>query len=210
MRQFCFVELIDRTQTLIHSLLMKPQLLQITTALTFIFSLTNSAQALPGESVQTVKSWASQHSVLSPLKRGIAELSGMPFYNSQGKLPNGTIEFSMSPDAKDQRSQEETIAFGTAKPFDGFTRQNLGLIAQMFSPEIAEDFKRSRYVARVDYTAHEKRFYQGRTFAYSTTEFKESLGGKQYYHFTVLPLQNLNGAIQGERQCRQQSAGGCE
>lgn len=148
---------------------MKRQLLSITAAFTLACSLSHPAQALPGDSVQTVKNWAAKKAGLSPLKRGIAELSGLPFYTSQAKLPNGSLVFSMSPDRQDQRSQQETIALGTSKPFAGFTRQNLALVQQMFGDSIAKDFERSQYVARVNYTEVEKRFYQGQTFAYSTT-----------------------------------------
>jgi len=189
---------------------MKRQLLSITAAFTLVFSLSHLAQALPGDSVQSVKNWAAKKSVLSPLKRGIAELSGLPFYMSQAKLPNGDLVFLMSPDRQDQRSQQETIAFGTSKPFTGFTRQNLELVQQMFGGSIAKDFGRSQYVRRVNYTEVEKRFYQGQTFAYSTTEFKQSSQGRKFYHFTVLPLKDLDSAIQADRQCRQQSANGCE
>ncbi len=189
---------------------MKRPLLQIATVFTFVFSLSNPAGASPGDSVQAVKTSIAQHSFLSPLKRGIAELSGLPFYTSQGKLPDGTIVFLMSPDKQDQRSQQETIAFATAKPFAGFTRQNLALIQQMFSDAIAEDFERSQYVARVDYTETEKRFYRGKTFAYTTTTFRHSNEGRKFYHFTVLSLKNLAGAIRADQQCRQQNLGGCE
>lgn len=189
---------------------MKRQLLAITAACALVFSFSNSAQALPGETVQTVKNRVAKLSGMSPLKRGIAELSGLPFYTSEGKLPNGTIVFSMTPDRQDQRSQRETIAFGTAKPFTGFTRENLGLIQQMFNTAVSEDFRRSQYVARVDYNDVEKRFFRARTFGYMTTEFKQPNQGRKFYHFTVLPLKDLNSAIQSERQCRQQSPFGCE
>ena len=160
--------------------------------------------------MQTVKTWVNQRSMLSPLKRGIAELSGLPFYTSQGKLPDGTIVFSMRPDRQDQRSQQETIAFGTAQPFSGFTRQNIVLIQQIFSQSIATDFGRSQYVAKVDYNQVEKRFYQGKTFGYSTTVFKQPNEGRKFYHFTVVPLSDLNGEIQANQQCRKQNANGCE
>ena len=189
---------------------MRHPLLRLATVFTLALSITNSADALPGDSVQAVKTSVNQHSALSPLKRGIAELSGLPFYTSQGKLPDGTIVFSMSPDRQDQRSQQETIAFGTTKPFAGFTRQNLALIQQMFNGSIAQDFERSQYVARVNYTEVEKRFYRGKTFGYTTTTFKRPNQGQQFYHFTVLPLKNLDGAIQADQQCRRQNAGGCE
>ncbi|MBW4439988.1 MAG: hypothetical protein KME10_01875 [Plectolyngbya sp. WJT66-NPBG17] len=188
---------------------MKPQLLPILTAFTLVCSLSNPAHALPGESVQTVKNRVTNNSALSPLDRGIAELSGLPFYTSQGKLPDGGIVFSMSPDRQDQRSQQETIAFETSKSFAGFTRQNLKLIQQMFGGSIAEDFRRSSYVARVDYVHIENRFYRGKKFAYTTTEFKQSNDGRKFYHFTVLPLKDLNGEIRADQQCRQQSENGC-
>lgn len=188
---------------------MKRQLLSITAACALVFSFSNSAHALPGESVQTVRNRIAKQSGMSPLKRGIAELSGLPFYTSEGKLPNGTIVFSMSPDRQDQRSRQETIALGTAQPFAGFTRQNLGIIQQMFGGSISSDFRNSQYVARVNYNTVEKRFYRGKAFAYSTTEFKQPNQGRKFYHFTVLSLKDLNNAIQIERQCRQQSADGC-
>lgn len=188
---------------------MKPQLFPIITAFTLVCSLSSPARALPGDSVQTVKNLIAQNSVLSPLKRGIAELSGQPFYTSQGKLPNGTIVFSMSPDSQDQRSQRETIAFSTAKPFAGFTRQNLELIQQMLNRSVSADFGRSQFVARVDYTDVEKRFYQGKTFAYITTTVKQPNAGQKFYHFMVLPLKDLDREIQADQQCRQRSANGC-
>jgi hypothetical protein len=187
---------------------MKRQLLSIL-AFTFVCSLANSAHALPGESVQTVRSRIANNSMFSPLKRGIGELSGQPFYNAQAKLPNGSLFFSMNPDQQDQRSQQETIAIGATKPFAGFTRQNVGLIQQIFGSTPSQDFVRSQYVARVNFNQLEKRFYRGKSFAYITTEFKQPTDGRKYYHFTVLPLKDLNALIQADQQCRQQSADIC-
>lgn len=187
---------------------MKRQLLSIV-AFTFVCSLANSAHALPGESVQTVKNKIANNSAFSPLKRGIGELSGSPFYNAQAKLANGDLFFSMIPDRQDRRSIEETIAFGATKPFAGFTRQNVGLIQQTFGNATSRDFVRSRYVGRIEFTQIEKRFYRGRSFAYITTEAKQSSDGRKYYHFTVLPLQDLNEAIRAAQQCRKLGADVC-
>ncbi|GAP93881.1 hypothetical protein NIES2104_03900 [Leptolyngbya sp. NIES-2104] len=127
----------------------------------------------------------------------------MPFYNAQAKLPNGELVFSMNPDRQGQRSIEETIAFGATKPFAGFTRQNVRLIQQTFGSATSEDFVRSQYVARVNFAEYEKRFYRGTTFAFVTTEFKQPHQGRKYYHFTILPLKDLNEAIQADQRCRQ-------
>lgn len=189
---------------------MNRSLIPLTTVFALAFSLHAPAQAVPGDSVQTVKNWVKQHSLLSPLSRDIAELSGLPFYTSNAKLSNGTLVFSMSPDRQDKVSQRETIAFGTPQPFAGFTRQNLSLIQQIYSAAIANDFRTSQYVAQVDYNPVENRYFRGKRFAYRTTAFKQATEGRKYYHFTVIPLKDLNGSIQGDRQCRQQSAFGCE
>ncbi len=79
----------------------------------------------------------------------------------------------------------------------------------MFNQSTAADFGRSQYVARVDYTDVEKRFYQGKTFAYITTTFKQANEGQKFYHFTVLPLKDLDREIHADQQCRQRSANGC-
>lgn len=187
---------------------MKRQLLPIL-AFTFVCSLANSAHALPGESVQTVRSRIANISMFSPLKRGLGELSGQPFYNAQANLPNGKLFFSMNPDRQDQRSRDETIALGATKPFAGFTRQNVGLIQQIFGSTASQDFVRSRYVARVNFTQLERRFYRGQSFAYITTEFRQSSDGQKYYHFMVLPLQDLNEMINSDQRCRKISADVC-
>lgn len=189
---------------------MKRNLIILSVGFSLLCNFNTSAYAVPGDSVQTVKNWAKQHSLLSPLGRGIAELSGLPFYTSQATLTNGTVVFSMSPDRQDKISQTETIAFGTAQPFAGFTRQNLDLIRQIYSSAIANDFRASQYIAKVDYRPVENRYFRGKRFGYRTTEFKEANDGRKFYHFTILPLESLNGTIQGDRQCRQQSAFGCE
>lgn len=187
---------------------MKRQLLSIL-AFTLVCNFANSAYALPGESVQTVKNKIANHSAFSPLKRGIGELSGSPFYTAQAKLPNGNLVFSMNPDRQDQRSQRETIALGATKPFAGFTRQNVGLIQQTFGNTTSQDFVRSQSVAKVDFNQLEKRFYRGKSFAYITTEFKQPSNGTRYYHFTILPLRDLNAELQADQQCRQRSADIC-
>lgn len=189
---------------------MKRFLLLFTAAFSLAFSLNSPAQAIPGDSVQTVKNWVKQHSGLSPLMRGVAELSGLPFYTSEAKLPNGTIVFSMSPDRQDKISQKETIALRTVQPFAGFTRQNLNVIQQIYGGSIATDFRASQFVAQVNYNSVENRYYRGKQFAYRTTAFKEANEGQKFYHFTVMPLNDLNAEIQGDRQCRKQSAFGCE
>jgi hypothetical protein len=189
---------------------MKRHLIFLSVGFALLCNFNASVQAAPGDSVQTVKNWAKQHSLLSPLGRGIAELSGLPFYTSQATLPNGTVVFSMSPDRQDKISQTETIAFGTAQPFAGFTRQNLDLIRKIYRSAIADDFRASAYIAKVDYRSVENRYFRGKQFGYRTTAFKEANDGRKFYHFTVLPLKSLDGTIQGDRQCRQQSSSGCE
>lgn len=181
---------------------MKRQLLSIL-AFTFVCSLANSAHALPGESIQTVRNKIASQSAFSPLKRGIGELSGSPFYTAQAKLPNGDLFFLMNPDRQDQRSIEETIAFGATKPFAGFTRQNVALIQQTFGSATSQDFVRSQYVARVNFAEYEKRFYRGKTFAFVTTEFKQPHQGRKHYHFAILPLEELNRYIEADQRCRQ-------
>ncbi|MCU0548831.1 MAG: hypothetical protein MUC48_05740 [Leptolyngbya sp. Prado105] len=189
---------------------MKRYLISLTAVFALACNLNSSASAIPGDSVQTVKNWAKQHSLLSPLNRGIAELSGLPFYTSQAKLPNGTVVFSMSPDRQDKISQRETIAFATAQAFPGFTRQNLDVIRQIFNRRIVSDFRASRYVAKVDYAFVENRYFRGSQFAYQTATFKQAQNGQKFYHFTVIPLKDLEAIIQGDRQCRSRSANGCE
>jgi hypothetical protein len=189
---------------------MKRPLLYLATAFSLALSLTAPARAIPGDSVQTVKTWVTQHSLLSPLKRGVSELSNLPFYTSEAKLPNGTLVFSMSPDRQDKISQKETIALSATQPFAGFTRQNLAVIQQIYGGTIASDFRAAQYVANVDYNMLENRFFRGKQFAYRTTTFKQPSDGKRFYHFTVLSLKDLNGEISSDRQCRKQSAFGCE
>ncbi|MBE9009559.1 hypothetical protein IQ250_05000 [Pseudanabaenaceae cyanobacterium LEGE 13415] len=178
-------------------------------AFTFVCSLSNSAQALPGESVQTVKNRIANNAAFSPIKRGIGELSGAPFYRSQAKLPDGELSFVMNADRQDQRSTVEAIAFGATQPFAGFTRENVSLIYQTFGKATTQEFVRSQYIAKVDFNQVEKRFYRGRTFGYVTSMFKQSQDGRKYYHFMVLPLSDFNAQLQADQQCRRSSADIC-
>jgi hypothetical protein len=181
------------------------------TALTL--NLSPAAQALPGQSVQTVTQWASQHLQLSPFKRGIGELSGMPYYSSQATVETGTINFLMNPDRTDTRSREETIAYGAKPQFAGFTRTNaqgLNLIQSIYDRGLVVDFQKSRYVARVDFNPHEHQFYRGQKFGYIITRFKEANQGVRHNHFTVVPLNELGGRLSRLQQCRKQNAFGCE
>lgn len=173
----------------------------------------SSAQALPGQSVQTVSQWAKQHPLLSPFKRGIGELSGLPFYTSQAKVQTGVINFLMNSDRADKQSREETIAYGTKTAFDGFTRTNtkgLDLIRSIYDQAMVNDFQKSRYVARVDFNPYEYQFFRGQRFGYIALRFKQANQGERFFHFKVVPLSDLNGKIAGTQQCRKQSAFGCE
>jgi hypothetical protein len=179
---------------------------------TVVLNLSPSAQALPGQSVQTVTQWAKQHPLLSPFKRGIGELSGMPFYNSQATVKTGTIYFSMNPDQRDKQSREETIAYSTKTQFDGFTRTNakgLDLIRSIYGPAIVSDFQKSRYLARVDFNPHEEQFYRGQQFGYHVVRFKEARQAERFFHLSVVPLSDLDTMITNSRLCRKQSAFGC-
>ena len=172
-----------------------------------------AAQALPGQSVPTVTQWVKQHPLLAPFKRGIGELSGLPFYNAQATVKTGTVNFAMNADRADKQSRQETIAYSTGTAFGGFTRENkagLDLIKSIYDNGIVSDFQKSRYVARVDFNPYEHQFYRGQRFGYVVLRFKEATEGKRFFHFTVVPLSDLNGRIVGTQQCRKQSAFGCE
>lgn len=183
-------------------------------AFTVLFNFANPVQALPDQSVQTVVQWAKQHRVLSPLRRGISELGNMPFYTTEGKLKTGNFVFSMSPDPQDRRVRKETIVSSTPQKPQEFTRTNvngLNLIQQTYDQAIVNDFRQSKYIARVRYNNQDVRFYQGRSFGYMTTDFKPLSTGEKYFnHFTILPLSQLNREIFFEQQCSQQSMDGCE
>ncbi|NDJ19543.1 hypothetical protein [Myxacorys almedinensis] len=176
----------------------------------------SSAQALPGQNVQTVMRWVQNHALLSPFERGIGELSGLPFYNSQAKVENGTVVFAMNPtDRTDKIVGEEIIAYQTQSNAGNtiFTRTNsegLGIVQRIYDQSLTNDFQKSKYVARVEFNYVDLRFFQGKRFGYSTVSFKQPTDGQWFYHFRVISLENLNGLILGEQQCRRQSADGCE
>ncbi|MBW4417910.1 MAG: hypothetical protein KME13_01625 [Myxacorys californica WJT36-NPBG1] len=179
----------------------------------------SSAQALPGQKIQTVLQWAQKHSLLSPFKRDIGELSGLPFYTSEAKVKGGSIVFAMNPtDQTDIVVGEEAIAYRTQsnRANAAFTRTNtegLNLIRSIYTQplaNVANDFQQSKYVARVEFNHVDLRFFQGKRFGYTTLEFKEPSQGERFYHFKVIPLKDLNSAILSEQQCRKQSADGCE
>lgn len=182
--------------------------------LTLALGAGTAAQALPGQKVQTVVQWAKQHSILSPLKRSIGELSGLPFYNSQTKVNLGTLFFAMNADRADQISQAETIAVGTKSAFSGFTRTNgsgLSLVGKIYNQKLTTDFVRSSYIAKVSFNDYEIRFYRGQSFGYVTTDFQsKNQDGQKYHHFGVVPLGSLAGRVTSTQQCRQRNAFGCE
>lgn len=181
---------------------------------TLALGVSTSAQALPRQRVQTVVQWAKQHPILSPLKRGIGELSGLPFYNSQAKVNLGTFTFAMNPDRADQIVKNETIALATKTAFPGFTRTHsagLNLIGKIYDQKLTTDFQKSAYIAKVSFNDYELKFYRGKTFGYVTTDFKSAAqDGQKYHHFGVVSLGDLSGRITATQQCRQQSAYGCE
>lgn len=175
-------------------------------------SFSEAALALPGQSVSTVVQWSQNHPILPKLKREIAELSGQPYYISETKIDAGTVVLNVSPaDNNDTKVAEETIAFRTPQPatvFD-FNRTNtkgLSLVERIYSRAIANDFRTSKYVARVEYPNRDLRFYQGRLFSYVTIRFKDaSEPGEHFYHFTMMPLKGLATEVSNEQVCYQQN-----
>jgi hypothetical protein len=174
------------------------------------------AIALPGQEMQKVIQRFQNHPLLPSLTRGVSELSGQPYYTTQANTNAGTVVFTASPVSGTKSAVDrETIAYSTRQsaPNLEFLRTNaagLGLIQSVYDPTIATDFQRSRYVARVDFTEREQRFYRGQRFGYITTQFKNlNQQGDRFVHFTVIPLGQLNSAIAAEQSCRRQSPDGC-
>lgn len=170
------------------------------------------AHALPGQSVDTVLKWANSHKVLSPLTRGIGELSGQPYYTTQAKTEAGNFVFTMNPDKN--QAKEETIALRTSKFSQMiFTRTNptgLTLIQQVYNSPLATDFRNAKYIANVDFLGQQLRFYEGKNYGYITTEFKQPSEGQRFYHFSVVSKSDLKPILASDRACQQRNPAGCE
>ncbi|MGA7936016.1 MAG: hypothetical protein WCA35_20855 [Kovacikia sp.] len=148
--------------------------------------------ALPGQKLDTIRRWAKESFVLPP------DLVYNPEYNAYTgirTITGGLLALYVKVRPLDNVSVREQIVMQLNEPNLRFTRndaEGLKLIERIYNPEIAEDFRMSKYVAQVGKTD----FYQGNKFVYTT--FQQ----QGIRRFSVIPISDLKQVVQQQTACQ--------
>ncbi len=154
-----------------------------------------SANALPGQKLTTIRQWSSESLLLPPNLVYNPEYAA---YTGMRTIEGGLLALYVKIRPQDNISVWEQVVTQVNAPNLSFARndrEGLTLIERIYSAEIAEDFRTSKYVARIG----ETKFYQGSQFAYTVLE------QSGIRRFSVIPVSNLKQAIQREVACQTDS-----
>lgn len=155
---------------------------------------TAPAHALPGQNLETIREWSKKSFVLPP---ALVYNPDYDAYTGIRTIKDGMLALSVKVDPQDKTSVHEQVVTLLNRPGFAFTRSNLQglkLVEQIYNPQIAEDFRTSKFVAQVG----EVDFYQGDQFVYTT--HNRFLRGIR--RFDVIPVDNLKQAIDREVFCQ--------
>ncbi|UBF30684.1 hypothetical protein K9N68_36595 (plasmid) [Kovacikia minuta CCNUW1] len=150
------------------------------------------AHALPGQNLKTVRQWAKESFVLPP---ALIYNPQYDAYTGIRTIDGGLLALYVKVRPQDQVSVREQIVTQLDKPKLSFARndaEGLKLIERIYTPEIADDFRNSKYVAQIGQTD----FYQGKRFVYTT------LQQQGIRRFSIMPLSELNQSIQRQVACQ--------
>ena len=158
--------------------------------------VSTSAHALPGQSLETVRQWAKESFVLPSLvyNRKVDAYTGIR------TIEGGLLALYVKLRPRDGVVTQEQIVSQLNAPGLAFTRNNakgLKLIERIYNPQIAEDFRKSDYVAQVG----DIDFYQGKQFVYITN--RRPLQGTR--RLQVILVSDLRKAIEQEVFCQTNS-----
>lgn len=168
----------------------------------FTIAVANSANALPGENINSMIQWSEKHSFLTKLTSVKQLEDGYPNYSSNRNFEGGSFSFNVYTDNKNTVTTE-TIDYRTYQGGDRnlkFAQNNgsgLRLVEQVYGSSIAKDFKNSKYVTQLPLDGY-LQFYQGQRFAYQVWAANSA------HQFTVIPLSKLEYTINNWKNQRSQ------
>ena len=142
--------------------------------------------ALPEQNISTVVKWAKTRPLLPTLR-----------YNSEAHGYDGTkgnLYFYTDVTSQNGTVTKEGITVSGDKRLK-FTTKNANavkLLQNIYNSNIANDFQKSRYIAKVG----RDQFYRGQKFAYIAAEVQ---GGSS---FQIIPLNKLQGFIDNAKYCQ--------
>jgi hypothetical protein len=173
------------------------------TAVTFALAFPTPLQALPGEdSSELVRNWRAATHIIPRPKAERKYTDGYPDLSSGGAAAGGRLSFSAFLNSKGL-SESETIDYRPeaceSEPYRCSGQvifqksgNDLGhlLIAEVFGPEVLEDFVRSDALKTVNEaggaSSEVSVFYAGQRFNYTTWVHSEPGRSRAISHFTVL------------------------
>jgi hypothetical protein len=160
-------------------------------------------QALPGESSsELMRNWRAATHILPRPKAERKYTDGYPDLSSQGSGAGGSLAFSVFLNS-DRISESETIDYRpeaceretyrcSGRVIFQKSGNDLGhlLIAEVFGPEVLEDFMRSDALKIINEpggaSSQVSVFYAGQRFNYTTWVHSEPGRTREISHFTVL------------------------
>jgi hypothetical protein len=139
--------------------------------LEIVFTVTPT-NALPGENVATTLKWAKTNPQLPTLEYSSETLTysgtqgNLQFFISVVDTSDNFIYTSPNPPAWTVRSETIEVKQDSNIKFSQKTTKSIKLIQNIYNLNIANDFRNSRYVAKIN----GMNFYEGKLFAYITID----------------------------------------
>jgi hypothetical protein len=165
----------------------------ITVTATLLIGISNSANALPSQEINSVIQWSNKHAFLPKLTSVKKLEDGYPDYSSNLNFQGGFLSFDVYKN-KNNIVTSETIDYRTYQGGDKnlrFAKNNqngLRLVEKVYGSSVTQDFKNSKYVTQLASDGY-LRFYRGQKFAYQVWSTKSA------HQFTVIPVSKLQEKI---------------
>ncbi|MDZ8054906.1 MAG: hypothetical protein RMX68_016380 [Aulosira sp. ZfuVER01] len=153
--------------------------------LTVTLSLT-PANALPGQNITTVVNWAKTRETLPAIKynseaHGYEGTKGKLYFYADVTSQNGTVT-----------KEGITVSGDSSLKFTKKNAKALKLVQDIYNSQIAKDFKKSRYVTKID----RDQFYSGEIYGYIAAEVQDGT------NLRIVTLKNLQAEIKNARYCQ--------
>lgn len=157
-----------------------------------------SANALPGQDIAAIRTWTENSSMLPALQYN----RDVNAYTGIRTIPKGNLALFVKLRPENKTSVQEQIIAQVNAPELAFARDNakgLEMIEQIYSFQIADDFRGSKYVARINSPqVGSQDFYQGDRFIYITSQDPQ----RGIRRLQLIPVSQLREAIAQAKYCQ--------
>jgi hypothetical protein len=154
-------------------------------ALAVVLAVT-PANALPGQSIDTVIKWAKTKAQLPTLTynseaHGYGGAKANLYFYADVTAPNGTVT-----------KEGITVSGDSSIKFTTKNTKAVKLLQNIYNFNVANDFQKSRYVKKIG----RDQFYRGQKFAYITAAVQDGT------NFQIIPLSKLQEFMDNAKYCQ--------